>query len=504
MSGIADKSPQERSSIARSDSSLSHDKEEALLGSSGSHHDITRVFSTFDVFCMSFNVVSVVPSIASVLVFSIPGGGTHGMIWAWLVCGVFLTVISLAVAEASSVANNKTVSQSSFGRILSWVAGYATAVGNIANVASVAWACALQIMAAAMIGSGFMFQPSTAQTYGIFCGLLILQGLACSIKPTILARLQAPFLVLSFSLWLALIVTLPASTSPNFNTEKFVFGTFTNVNKAWSDNVFAFLLTFLSPLWAIGRATSISHISEESRNIKSVPFAIVISTATTALMAWVLNIALAFCMGNDLRAILFSKSGEPFATILLNSFSTRGMLATWTFIIILQFNMGLTMLRNTSRQLSAFAKEGAFKCDPLFTHLTSLTHSQRTRTLNPEIWSPIILSILFGLLAFAGSNAVCRTLFSTAVVSQFVAQTIFIWRSRRESDKANFSLGILSLPAATASSIVMVVLSIILVFPDTEHPTGGTMNYTLAILAGTLALSLGDFYFSSKTISVAR
>ena len=98
---------------------------------------------------------------------------------------MFLTVISLAVAEASSVSNNKAVFQSSFGRMLSWTArcisssfeadvftliyflfflSDATAVGNIANVASIAWACALQIMAAAMIGSGFMFQPSTAQT----------------------------------------------------------------------------------------------------------------------------------------------------------------------------------------------------------------------------------------------------------------------------------------------------------------------------------------------------
>ena len=37
-------------------------------------------------------------------------------------------------------------------------------VGNIASVASVDWGCAVQIMAAASIGSGLQFTATTAQT----------------------------------------------------------------------------------------------------------------------------------------------------------------------------------------------------------------------------------------------------------------------------------------------------------------------------------------------------
>ncbi|KAF8186361.1 amino acid/polyamine transporter I [Pholiota molesta] len=473
--------------------------------------NVKRIFSSLQIFCMSFNVIAIVPSIASVLVVSIPGGGTHGMIWAWLVCGIFMTVISLAIAEVVSATPNAggaykstlIYSPSISRRLLSWISGYANTIGNITTVASIAWACALQIMAASMIGSGFMFQPTMAQTYGIFCGLLIFQGVACSLNPVILARLQLPFLVLSVSLWLALIISLP-TTSTELNTTKFVFGTFTNGEYFPSlpeYNVFAFLLTFLSPLWVLGRATSTVHISEESKNVKTtVPYAIVVSTATTAIMGWGLNIVLAFCMGNDLRAILFSQSGEPMATILLNSFGTKGMLAAWTFVIILQFNMGLTMLSNTRRQISAFSRDGAFNCSLFSRRLSSI--NSLPNTSNIATWLPIMISMVLGLLAFAGTSAVCRTLFSSAVVSQFVAYTIAIIGSRfgsaSKSDrrKSAFSLGILSLPVAVASTIVMVVLSVILLFPDTEHPSGGTMNYTAAILGGTLVLALTDFYFA--------
>lgn len=45
----------------------------------------------------------------------------------------------------------------------------ANSVGNIAGLASIDWGCAIQIMAAASIGSGMQFQPTTAQTLYVAC-----------------------------------------------------------------------------------------------------------------------------------------------------------------------------------------------------------------------------------------------------------------------------------------------------------------------------------------------
>ncbi|KAF8964731.1 amino acid transporter [Flammula alnicola] len=452
---------------------------------------------------MGFNLIGVVPSIASVLMFSMPGGGTHGIIWAWAVCGVFLTAIALAVAEISSAAPtaggmyNSTFmfSPPRYRRQLSWIVGYANTVGNIASVASVDWACSMMIMAAARIGSGFEFQATMAQTFGVYCALILCQGTICSLNSIVVARLQIPFVMLNVLLWLALIIALPTAT-PHMNTAKFVFGTFTNVNMAWKNNVFAFLLTFLSPLWAIGRVTSTLHISEESKNLKTaVPYAVILSTISSVIIGWGLNIVLAFCMGKDLKGVLSSPIGQPMATILFNSFGQRGMLAIWSFIIIAQFTMGTNMLTTTSRQIFAFARDGGLNFSK---HLSTI--DTRTRTPVTAVWQPIIPSVLLGLLAFAGPGAI-NSVFSLAVVAQFVAYTITIVSCQSggtlgvRERRGAVSLGIFSLAVSIVAVVFMVVMSAILMFPQSEHPSAGSMNYTVLILGGVLLLSALNFYF---------
>lgn len=333
----------------------------------------------------------------------------------------------------------------------------------------------------------------------------MLQGMACSLSSAAVARLQTTAFLLNILLWAALVIALPVATSPGLNTTKFVFGTFTNVNKAWSDNIFAFLLTFLSPIWALGKATSTLNMSEESASKRpTIPRAIIISTLTNAFLGWGLMIVLAFCMGDSLRAVLFSQSGEPMATILLNSFGKSGMLAAWSFIILLQFKMGMNMLNTASRQLFAFSRDGALNYS--FTKNLA-TIDSRTNTPITATWYPVGLAVLGGLLAFAGSNAICRTLFSLAVVGQFMAYTITIVATRSGNGLNNgsatraFNLRFMSLPIATAATIFMSVLSVILLFPDTQSPSGGTMNYTVAIVGAVIILSIADFSHKEKNHS---
>ena len=49
-----------------------------------------------------------------------------------------------------------------------------------------------------------------------------------------------------------------------------------------------------------------------------------------------INVALAFCMGTDLQAILDSNIGQPMATIFFNSFGQKGTLAVWAIVVLVQ------------------------------------------------------------------------------------------------------------------------------------------------------------------------
>ena len=53
------------------------------------------------------------------------------------------------------------------------------------------------------------------------------------------------------------------------------------------NNGFAFIVGFLSPLWAIGAFDSTVHISEEATNANvAIPFAIILATTSSVVLGW--------------------------------------------------------------------------------------------------------------------------------------------------------------------------------------------------------------------------
>ncbi|KAF8815426.1 amino acid transporter [Phlegmacium glaucopus] len=476
------------------------DKDAALLARLGYKQEFRRNFTPLEVFGIGFSIIGLVPSLASVLVFSIPYGGSSAMIWGWTVCGIFLSVIALAIAELGSAAPTSgglyywtfMFSSTRWRCLLSWIVGYSNTLGNIASVASVDWGCAVQIMAAASIGSGLQFTATTAQTFGVFCMLLACHGTICSLNPVIIARLQIPFIIINVLLCLGIIIGVPAATPKTFiNSASYTFGNFTNVS-GWN-NGYAFILSFLSPLWAIGAFDSTVHISEEATNANvAIPYAIILATTSSVVIGWGLNVALAFCMGTDTQTILQSPIQQPMATILFNSFGQRGTLALWAFVVVVQFTMGTSMLTTCSRQIFAFSRDGGLPLSKWLYNVNRKTHAPI-----PAVWFSVFLSLLLGLLAFAGASAI-GAVFSLVVAGQYVAYSIPIaarFIGGQKIQPGPFTLGRLSIPIAVTAVTFMTFIIIVFLFPASPNPTSATMNYTVVVLGGTLAFAILYFYF---------
>jgi len=278
------------------DSSLKaiHRADEALLASLGYKQEFRRVFSPIEVFGLGFSIIGLLPSIASVLVYSIPNGGPAAMVWGWATCSVFLTFIALAFAELGSAAPTSgglyywtyMFSTPKWRCLLSWMVGYSNTIGNIAGVASIDWGCAVQIMAAASIGSGLTFTPTVAQTFAVYALLLCCHASICSLNPAVIARLQIPFIILNVLLCAVIIIGLPAATPAQFrNSAAFAFGNFENFS-GWS-NGFAFILSFLTPLWTVGSFDPAVHISEEATNANvAIPYAIIFGITFSCILGW--------------------------------------------------------------------------------------------------------------------------------------------------------------------------------------------------------------------------
>ncbi|PPR02833.1 hypothetical protein CVT24_002230 [Panaeolus cyanescens] len=476
-------------------------KDEELLAQLGYKQEFRRAFTPLEVFGIAFSIIGLLPSIASVLFYAIPNGGGPAMVWGWLVASVFVLFIGMSMGELASAAPTSgglyfwtyTLSSPSYRNFLCWLVGYANTVGSIAAVASIDWGCAVQVMAAATIGSGGTFEPTDAQLFGVYAAIVLTHAVICCLGTTVLARLQTVYVVLNILLCLAIIIALPAATpKETMNTAKFALGDFHNFN-GWS-NGYAFILSFLAPLWTICSFDASVHISEEASNAATaVPWAIVSAIGIAGVLGWAINMSLAFCMGTDLQALI--DSDQPMAAIFLHSFGQRPTLAIWAIVVIVQYMMGSSMLLAASRQTFAFSRDGALPFSSILYRMNGFTGTPVN-----TVWFVAVWSIALGLLVFAGEQAI-NAVFALSVVGAYFAYAIpvvvrFVGGGEKRAFKSGpFNLGIFSLPVAIVAVSFMTLMSIVFLFPETPETTVQDMNYTVAVFGGVMVLSIIWYFF---------
>ncbi|CAK5271009.1 unnamed protein product [Mycena citricolor] len=472
--------------------------DEQLLAELGYKQEFKRAFTPLEVFGIAFSIIGLLPSIASVIFYALPNGGGPAMVWGWAVGSFFILLVGMSMAELGSSAPTSgglyfwtySLSSPRWRNFLCWLVGYANTIGSIAGVASIDWGAAVQVMAAATIGSDGAFVATSAQLFGVYIAILSTHIVVCSLGTTILARLQTVYVILNVVLCIVVIIALPAATPSEFkNTAAFALGEFQNMN-GWS-NGFAFFLSLLAPLWTICSFDSSVHISEESSNAATaVPWAIVSAIGIAGVLGWAINMALAFCMGTDLESL--ASSAQPMATIFLNSFGKKATLALWAIVIIVQYMMGSSMLLAASRQTYAFSRDGALPFSGWLYRMNGFTETPVNTVIFVAFWSG-----LCGLLVFAGAQAT-NAIFEISVTALYVAYSIPIaarYMGNNEFKPGPFSLGWFSLPCAVISVAFMSFMGIVFLFPTAAGTVDAqSMNYSVVVMYAILLLSV-LYYF---------
>ncbi|KAL4071559.1 amino acid/polyamine transporter I [Scleroderma yunnanense] len=474
--------------------------DEALLAQLGYKQEFKRAFTPFEVFGVSFSIIGLLPSIASVLLYALPNGGTSAMVWGWLVASFFILCVGMAMAELGSSAPTSgglyywtyALSPPRWRNVLCWIVGYANTIGNIASITSIDWGCAVQVAAAASIGSGQTFTATQTQTFAIYIAVLFTHAIVSCLATATLARLQTFYVALNVFLCLAVIIALPVATPKEYkNTASYALGNFTSLD-GWS-NGFAFIMSFLAPLWTICSFDAAVHISEEASNAAiAVPWAIVGAIAISGILGTVINITLAFCMGTDVEYLLSSPIGQPMAQIFFNSFGEKGTLALWAFVVIAQYMMGSSMVLATSRQCFAFSRDGALPFSSILYRINSYTGTPVN-----TVWFSVVMAALFGTLTFAGAQAT-NAVFAVSIAALYVAYTIPImarFMFKNEFKPGPFNLGVFSLPVGIIAVAFMAFMIVIFCFPTSPGANVTSMNYTVVVLGGVLLLSLVWYYF---------
>ncbi|KAH9896735.1 APC amino acid permease [Cubamyces lactineus] len=474
----------------------------AALAALGYKQEFKRAFGPLAVFAFSFSLAGIFPSIATVLIFALPYGGPVSMVWGWAIAVFFIFFTGLALAELASSAPTSgglyywtwDLASPRWRNLLSWIVGceYTNCMGLVAGFASVEWGLSVQIMAAVTIGTDNSFVPTTAQTFALYVALLIVHGIFSSLATSAIALLQTLYVLVNTLLPLAVVIAMPIATPKEFkNTAAYAFGAFTTC-AGWPDG-FAFVLSFLAPIYVISGFESSIHLSEEAHNARTaVPWAIVRTVAISSLIGWAINIVFAFCMGTDLESIIDNPIGQPTATIFFNSFGRNGTLALWSLVAFAQYMVGANALTVASRQMFAFARDRGLPFSGFIYRM-----NKRTQTPVNAVWVSAFIAFLLGLLVFAGPTTY-SAIFTISLAGQYTAFAIPM-ASRFLGGKkwvpGPFTLGRFGLPVTIVALMWMAFAMVILAFPARPGPTAKSMNYMVVVYCGWIGLCLIYYYF---------
>ena len=109
-----------------------------------------------------------------------------------------------------------------------------------------------------MIARDGNWAPTNGQIYGVFLATVVSHGAIASTMAKWMGKLQSVFVVMNFVLIFATIIALPIGAGGSRNSASYIFTHVENLT-TWPSG-WAFMLSWLSPIWTIGGFDSAVHI----------------------------------------------------------------------------------------------------------------------------------------------------------------------------------------------------------------------------------------------------
>ncbi|KAI1620612.1 gaba permease [Exophiala viscosa] len=501
--------PTQRRSSVVVDKNLASEEDAAVLAKMGYKQELRRNFSMIEVFGIAFAIMGLLPSIASTLSFSIPAGPV-GLVWGWFLASGFIFVVGLAMADLGSSMptsgdNRCEVSRLSiqlyyaspkWRNMLSFLVGYSNTLGLVGGLCSIDYGFALQFLSIIVISRDGNWTPSNGEVYATFLATIVCHGVIASTAAQVMGKLQTVFVVMNFVLIFATIIALPIGANSR-NSASYIFTHVENLT-TWPSG-WAFMLSWLSPIWTIGGFDSAVHISEEAANaVKAVPLGILFSIGSCWLFGWICCIVIAACMSQDLEHILGSPFGQPMAQIYYDALGKNGAMGFMALLMIVQFLMGISILVAASRQSWAFSRDGALPFSKFFRPISKRFGYIPVRT---TIGCAALAAIL-GLLCLI-APAAASALFSLAVAGNNLAWGTpilcrVVWGQKKFSP-GPFYTGKASTFIAYLAVTFLVFGTLLAMFPvGGPNPDADSMNYTCVINSAIWGGALLYYYIDAR------
>lgn len=378
-----------------------------------------------------------------------------------------------------------------YQKFISYMMGWLCVLGWQTSCAAMAYFAGTQIQ-------GLLVLNYPSYVYEQWHGTLLMIAVAAFgvIFNTLLARklplIEGMVLVVHICAFIGIIVSLwvlaPLSDSSVFT--HFSDGGWNSLG----GSALAGITAAIAPLLG---ADAPVHMSEELRDAgKILPRSMIWSTVINGALGWVMIITFCFCLGN-LDEVLSSATGYPYIQVFYNATqSTRGTTAMSSFVIFMSIAGNLTMIATASRQLYAFARDQAVPFSPWISKVAW------DLPLN-SIFITFITSSLLSLINIGSPTALSSitSLGTSALLSSYICSIgCLIWRrlTGNPLPKSQFNLGKWALSINIVSEVFLVVMFVLVFFPESPDPAAASMNWAIVIYGAVVLLSMIYYFFRGR------
>ncbi len=474
--------------------------DDALLAKLGYKQELSRSWSSFSNFAISFSIISILAGCFTTFGQAWNNGGPVAISWGWPIISSFILIIGFTLSELVSAYPTS-------GGIYWWASkmggpaagfftGWLNLIGLLAVTASVAYGAATFLdLTISTISKGYADSFSLTRVFLWFLAILALAALANIFSGHLLA------VVNNISVWWhvagATIVILILIVVPNHHQSVgYVFTERIN-NSGFSSGFYWFLvlpLGFLLTQYTITGFDASAHLSEETQGAaEGAAKGIWRSIFYSAIGGYVLLLAFVFAVQDPAGV---SKGFGSVDVIFGQALPEK-----WHFVILFIATAGqlfctTACLTSASRMTFAFSRDGAIPGSKWLAHV-----NPRTRVpANAVIFVAVIGAIITlpALKSVGGTPVAFFAVVSVAVIGLYLAFLIPIflrWRLGDAFEPGSWTNGPKYKWMNLVAAIEIVVISIYFILPFT--PAGvpfsssfawSSVNYAPVLTLGTLVI----------------
>ncbi|MEV7429224.1 amino acid permease [Nocardioides sp. NPDC092400] len=480
------------------------DEDARVLAEMGYTQELTRGMSAFSNFAVSFSIISILAGCITSYAIALRSGGPAALTVGWVVVGLFVTCVALAMAEVCS--RYPTAGGLYFWaaklakrnrRVWAWYVGWFNFLGEIAVTAAIDFGCATTWMAFANLVWDVEVTPE--RVFLLFVAIIVVHALLNTFGVSLVSLLSSVSawwhvfgtLIIVGALWI-----LPDS-------HQSVSWTLTEYHNetGWTFAPYVLLMGLLMAQYTYTGYDASAHVAEETKQAQiAAPRGIVLSVVVSVVGGFLLlySITAAIPDGSEsgLTALAASETGLPPAQVFLDALDSPFTAKLLLFIVcVAQFFCGMASVTANSRMSFAFSRDNALPGSKIWARV-----NKRTGTPTNSIWFCVVLSILLASPALFNTTAYFAVT-SIAVIGLYIAYVVPVLLRRLSSDftPGPWNLGRWSPLIGWVAVVWVVLICILFVLPPASPITVDTFNYAPVAVLAVLVLATVMWFAGGRT-----